>query len=73
MRLVYQSFACLAAGLFSLAAANATAPTLKDVLNRMDAAAANFHAMSADISKTQHTAVLTDNSTDGGPHLCTVF
>src|SRR5579885_1588740 len=66
MRLVYHSVACLAAALFTLAAANATAPTLKDVLNRMDSAAASFHAMSADISKTQHTAVLNDNSTDTG-------
>jgi len=32
----------------------------------MDTAAASFHAMSADISKTQHTAVLNDNSTDTG-------
>jgi outer membrane lipoprotein-sorting protein len=43
-----------------------TAPPLQEVLNRMDQSAEKFRAMSANISKTQHTAVLNDNSTETG-------
>src|SRR5579884_1863 len=38
----------------------------QDILNRMDQAAASFHAMSADIKHTTHTAVLNDDDTETG-------
>jgi outer membrane lipoprotein-sorting protein len=48
------------------ASATSSAPSLKEVLSRMDRAASDFRGMTANISKTQHTAVLNDNSTETG-------
>jgi outer membrane lipoprotein-sorting protein len=50
----------------SFAAPSPAAAGLKDVINRMDQAAGRFHSMSANVTKTQHTAVLNDNSTESG-------
>jgi outer membrane lipoprotein-sorting protein len=38
----------------------------RDVLARMDAAAESFRGISAKISRVMHTAIINDNSTDGG-------
>ena len=50
----------LAASSFALAESAQTA------LARMDAAAAKFHSMSADVKMTTHTAILNDDTTEEG-------
>jgi|SRR5947209_14117555 len=41
-------------------------PSLQDLLARMDEAAGSFHSMSANVKYVTHTAVLDDNSDEGG-------
>jgi len=52
----------LAATLISVVATESR----QDVLSRMDQAAASFRAMTADIKRTTHTAVLNEDDTDSG-------
>ena len=47
-------------------AAQPQSPELKDVLDRLDRAAKNFHTMSAKIERKDYTAVLKDTSTQSG-------
>lgn len=54
--------AAVAAG----APTGAQTPTVKELVARLDQAAGPFHTMSAKITRTKHTAVLNDNSTDSG-------
>lgn len=49
-----------------LAAASLHAQSLEAVLSRMDAAAPSFHAMSADIKMTTHTAIIDDTTVENG-------
>jgi outer membrane lipoprotein-sorting protein len=58
----------LAIGLltFSLTAGAAPQDTLRDLLSRMDQAAAKFQAMSANVHYMVHTAVIDDNSEEAG-------
>jgi outer membrane lipoprotein-sorting protein len=56
----------LATATFVLFSQLISAETLEAVLARMDQAAAQFHAMSADLIMVQHTAVLDDNTTENG-------
>jgi outer membrane lipoprotein-sorting protein len=46
--------------------ASETAPSLQDVVNRMDQAAAKFRSMSAKIERTKHTSVLNSDDTESG-------
>ncbi len=50
----------------TLAASMARAETAQSVLARMDAGAAKFHSMSADVKITNHTAILNDDTTEPG-------
>lgn len=59
--LFFVSFAVVAA-----AGPSASPPTLQDVINRLDKSADQFHGMSAQVSKTEHTQVLNENSTETG-------
>lgn len=43
--------------------------SLQDVLSRMDDAAASFHALSADVTSVQHTAVINEDEVDTGTML----
>ena len=52
--------------LATLGACAAFADARQDILSRMDQAAAGFHAMSAQIRHTTHTAVLNDDDTETG-------
>src|SRR5579884_2635426 len=60
MKLIYAAFACV------LCAAAENAPTLQDVVARLDQAAAKFRAMSAKIDRTKHTAVLNSDDVESG-------
>jgi outer membrane lipoprotein-sorting protein len=42
------------------------ADPLDDILNKLDRAAAQFHAMSADLRQTAHTAVIDENQVESG-------
>ena len=53
--------------IFALAAPNdPQSATVKDIVSRLDHGAAQFQTMSAAITRTKHTEVLNDNSTDSG-------
>lgn len=56
------AFACLSA-MFSQPA---SASTEKEILSRMDAAAATFKSLSADIVRVKYTAILDDRSQESG-------
>ncbi|MDQ6760354.1 MAG: hypothetical protein M3Z32_10905, partial [Acidobacteriota bacterium] len=53
--------------LFAMSSWGATADnSLQDLLSRMDQSATSFEAMSAKVKYVTHTAVLDDNSEEGG-------
>ena len=54
---------------YLLLAFGAAADSLQGVLARMDDAAASFRALSADVSSTQHTAVINEDEIDTGTML----
>src|SRR4051795_10214771 len=55
-----------ATSLILVASSFASAETVQAALSRMDAAAAKFHSMSADVKMTTHTAILNDDTTESG-------
>src|SRR5690348_15901516 len=58
--------ACAFVSCWAALGASETTPSLQDVVNRLDQAAAKFHSMSAKIERTKHTAVLNNDDTESG-------
>ncbi len=66
MKFTYASFALLVCALTALANPAGSAPSPKEVVARLDQAAAHFHNMKAQITRKKHTAVLNEDSTEKG-------
>jgi outer membrane lipoprotein-sorting protein len=66
MKLKYVACAFFLYGGAIAATPSDSAPTLKEVLTRLDQAAAQFHSMSAKITRVKHTAVLNNDDKESG-------
>jgi outer membrane lipoprotein-sorting protein len=66
MKLTYVACAFFVYSAAVTASPTDSAPTLKEVLGGMDHAAAQFHSMSAKITRVKHTAVLNSDDPESG-------